>query len=278
MRKINNLFLIACLMMFSSQAYAQITEFKLTASDAAASDNFGRSVSISGDYAIVGASYDDKGRGSAYIFVRDGQSWTEQAKLTESGTFGYSVSISGDYAIVGDDIDLNGITWTYIFVRDGQSWTKKAKLTASDGVAYDNNLFGYSVSISGDYAIVAANQDDDSGNNAGSAYMYSGITSVTVGIDDGSSNIPTSFVLGQNHPNPFNPTTTIRYSIPQTGFVSLKIYDLLGREIRTLVKGFQKANTYFVNFDASNLSSGVYFYRLQVGNDFVETKKMLYLR
>ncbi|MEE9165835.1 MAG: beta-propeller fold lactonase family protein [Candidatus Neomarinimicrobiota bacterium] len=159
-------------------AHAQISEFKLTASDAEAYDYFGYSVSISGDYAIVGARNDDDAgsqSGSAYIFVRDGQSWTEQAKLTASDAvaaewFGNSVSISGDYAIVGAPIDGLDSGSAYIFVRDGQSWTEQAKLTASDARRGDH--FGNSVSISGDYAIAGAWWDDDAGSHSGSAYIF----------------------------------------------------------------------------------------------------------
>ena len=89
---------------------------------------------------------------------------------------------------------------------------------------------------------------------------------------------PKTFVLFQNYPNPFNPLTRISYSIPKSNFVILKIYNTLGKEIQTIVSGFQRANTYSINFDASRLSSGIYFYKLQVGNEFVETKKMLLMR
>ena len=87
-----------------------------------------------------------------------------------------------------------------------------------------------------------------------------------------------SYSLYQNYPNPFNPVTKITYSIQKSDIVNLNVYDILGREIQIIVNKLQKANTYSVNFDASNLSSGIYFYRLQVGNDFKETKKMLLLR
>ena len=89
---------------------------------------------------------------------------------------------------------------------------------------------------------------------------------------------PNVFKLYQNYPNPFNPVTKITYSIQKSDIVNLNVYDILGREIQIIVNKLQKANTYSVNFDASNLSSGIYFYRLQVGNDFKETKKMLLLR
>jgi hypothetical protein len=156
-------------------------EQKILASDGNAGDFFGYSVSISGDYAIVGATYGNGNvidSGSAYIFKRDGTNWVEQQKLTASDGaandwFGYSVSIDGDYAIVGaygDDDNGNASGSVYIFKWDGTNWVKHQKLLASDGDT--NDQFGWSVSISGDYAIVGAIYDDDKGTNSGSAYIF----------------------------------------------------------------------------------------------------------
>ncbi|MFN3561178.1 MAG: T9SS type A sorting domain-containing protein [Chloroherpetonaceae bacterium] len=92
-----------------------------------------------------------------------------------------------------------------------------------------------------------------------------------------TSNKAKSYTLSQNYPNPFNPTTTIRYSIANAGNVSLKIYDILGREVATLVNGRQAAGEYTVQFNATNLASGIYFYRLQAG-DFVQTRKMMLVK
>ena len=89
--------------------------------------------------------------------------------------------------------------------------------------------------------------------------------------------IPLEFALEQNYPNPFNPTTKIKYQLPKAGFVTLKVYDVLGEEIVTLVNEEKQTGNYEVNFDAKNLSSGIYFYKLQAG-DFVETRKMVVLR
>jgi hypothetical protein len=86
------------------------------------------------------------------------------------------------------------------------------------------------------------------------------------------------FELLQNYPNPFNPRTTISYSIPQSGFVELRIYNMLGREIQTVVNEFQQAGRYNFDFDANKLSNGVYYYQLKVGNHYSETKKMLYIK
>jgi len=89
--------------------------------------------------------------------------------------------------------------------------------------------------------------------------------------------IPTGFALEQNYPNPFNPTTVISYHLAAFGDVTLKVYDVLGREVATLVNETQGAGTHLVRFDGSNLPSSTYFYRLQCGS-YTATKKFLLLR
>ena len=85
------------------------------------------------------------------------------------------------------------------------------------------------------------------------------------------------FYLAQNYPNPFNPTTTINYKIPKTSFVTLKIYNVLGKEIATLVNEEKPAGNYNVEFNAKGLSSGIYFYRIRAG-EYVQTKKMILMK
>ena len=89
--------------------------------------------------------------------------------------------------------------------------------------------------------------------------------------------VPREFLLSQNYPNPFNPTTKLSYSITQSGLVTLKVYDVLGTEIETLVNEEKSVGTYELNWNAANLPSGVYFYRLQAGS-FVQTRKMILLK
>lgn len=84
-------------------------------------------------------------------------------------------------------------------------------------------------------------------------------------------------MLSQNYPNPFNPSTKINFSIPKAGFVTLKVYDMLGREVKTLVSDQLTAGEYVSEFDGALLSSGTYFYRIQAG-DFVETKRMVLVK
>ena len=88
---------------------------------------------------------------------------------------------------------------------------------------------------------------------------------------------PGDFELKQNYPNPFNPSTSIQYAVGRQQFIVLKVYDVLGDEIATLVNEEKSAGTYEIKFDASVLTSGVYFYSLEAGS-FIETKKMIFLR
>lgn len=99
-------------------------------------------------------------------------------------------------------------------------------------------------------------------------------------IDSGSEkDNPKVFALDQNYPNPFNPGTSIQYAVSGRQFVSLKVYDVLGKEIATLVDEYKEAGTYNVEFTINNLqlSSGIYFYKLQAGS-FIETKKMILMK
>jgi hypothetical protein len=119
----------------------------------------------------------------------------------------------------------------------------------------------------------------DSGYEATTTLYYYKITltfNPTTGIDS-NKNIPTEYLLYQNYPNPFNPTTRINYSLPENCYVSLKVYDVLGKEIATLVEKEQTQGYYTINFDGSNFPSGIYFYRLTAGK-FLGTKKLILIK
>jgi hypothetical protein len=157
-------------------------DIKLTATDSEIQNGFGSAVAIDGDYAIIGALWDDtngEDSGSAYIFKNQGGNWIQQQKLVPGeieayDMFGVSVEIQGDYAIIGAKEDYsythnqNGAV--YIYKRNGETWDKQQIITASDGAMSD--AFGYTLSIYDDTLIVGAPYDDDNGENTGSVYVF----------------------------------------------------------------------------------------------------------
>ncbi len=151
---------------------------KLLAADGAVNDRFGWYLSISGDTALIGAPYRDGWTGAAYVFIRSAGAWSQQAKLlaadgAEYDYFGISASISSNTAVIGafDDNDNGNRSGSaYVFVRSEGLWTQQAKLLPADGAPRDE--FGYSISISGDTAVVGAWNDDDRGPYSGSAYVF----------------------------------------------------------------------------------------------------------
>ncbi|MBN1268443.1 MAG: hypothetical protein JXB04_02565 [Kiritimatiellae bacterium] len=160
---------------------------KLTASDGETNDNFGRSVSVAGDVALIGAHADDdlgNGSGSAYIFERNAggtNAWGQVTKLIASDGatgdfFGMSVAVDGDVALIGasgDDESGDASGSAYVFERNAggtNAWGQVTKLIASDGAAGD--YFGHSVAVDGDVALIGAYGDDDLGDVSGSAYVF----------------------------------------------------------------------------------------------------------
>ena len=154
---------------------------KLIASDGAAGDEFGYSVAISSDTAVIGAPRDDdKGddSGSAYVFTSSGGTWRQQAKLTatdgaEGDVFGISVAISGDTVVIGADLaDEKGSNSgaAYVFSRSGNTWSQQVKLTANDGA--EGDLFGIRVTLSDDTAVIGAAREDGKGEDSGAAYVF----------------------------------------------------------------------------------------------------------
>jgi hypothetical protein len=122
---------------------------------------------------------------------------------------------------------------------------------------------------------------DSSGVGTGGVGAYAIVDDLSLGgpatAITGNNVSINSFELKQNYPNPFNPSTVISYTLPTSGEVTLKVYNVLGDEVTTLVNEEKSAGSYEVKFDASQLSSGIYFYKLQAGL-FVETKKMMLIR
>jgi hypothetical protein len=177
-----------------------------------------------------------------------------------------------DFITVNERIEDNGIT---VFLNDG----------IGNFTTRENCYFPFARGLP--RSVVASDFDQDGKtdiaiastvNGPDSLYVLYNIGGGTVGMqNEETEEIPTSYSLVQNFPNPFNPTTTIQFSLPQAGDVSLKIYNLLGEEVKTLVNEYKEIGNHSVQFNANNLASGIYFYRLQAEN-FVETKKMILLK
>ncbi|MBU6413629.1 MAG: FG-GAP repeat protein [Planctomycetes bacterium] len=169
--------------VFTRSGTTWTQQAQLQASGGEAFDEFGISVSLSGDTALVAAYRDDVGangnQGSAYVFTRSGSMWTLQAQLTATGgaagdNFGVSVALAGDTALVGAYLDSVGANSqqgsAYVFTRSGTTWTQQAQLTASGGAA--NDQFGFAVALSGDTALLGAYRDDVGANpDQGSAWF-----------------------------------------------------------------------------------------------------------
>lgn len=170
------------LFALATPAFAQTTEItKLEASDADGGDQYGHAVAVSNDTLVIGAPLDEAGglfSGSAYVQVRDGANWVEQAKLlgsaiTTSDRFGWAVDISDNTLVVsalfGDGASIVSGT-AYIFQRSGSTWSETQIIAPTDGATSD--WFGRSVSLEGDTLAIGAPQDDDFGAESGSAYIF----------------------------------------------------------------------------------------------------------
>ena len=146
---------------------------KLTASDGTASHEFGSAVAIDGDTCVIGAYRDNSFTGAAYVFVRSGETWSEQEKITalngnQHHWFGISVGIDNGIIAVG----ANNAERVYTFTHDGSAWMERQTLFASDAAGGD--WFGFSLDIRGDSIVVGAFRNDDDGSSSGSAYVFKG--------------------------------------------------------------------------------------------------------
>ena len=200
--------------------------------------------------------------GIIYKSTNQGNSWIQTHSETVLGNFYNPV-----YALASFNLSLiagcnNGI---FMSTNAGVNW-----FNFYFGVPEPGSQFQKDAIIKCGSTVFAA------GNNGTYRIPYS-----SVSIQQISSSIPDKFELKQNYPNPFNPTTKINFLIPQSSFIQLKVFDISGREVKELYKGNVTAGEYSVNFDASGLTSGVYFYTLSGSNgadQFSVTKKMLLVK
>ncbi|MBK8553828.1 MAG: T9SS type A sorting domain-containing protein [Ignavibacteria bacterium] len=241
------------------------------------------------------------GSGQAKIFksVNGGVNWTDVKTVTSSetpsmcnGVFRqkavYATEWSGSNWYESQDY---GSTWAVDFSTGFSGWGSGVcfedpnviligNYGSQSAFTYDDNVFTNISGLSGAGAGILVPEKNLILNMQTSSLFklnvnYSVLTSVNENVF--STSVPDNFSLSQNYPNPFNPSTTIKFALPNAGEVSLKVYDRLGKEIVDLVNGFRSAGTYEINFDASQLSSGIYFYKLSA-NGMVNTKKMTLIK
>ena len=252
----------AYVFLFDGATWTQ--EAKLTASDAVAFDQFGYSVSLSDDRALVGAYFDDdagESSGSAYVFAFDGATWSQEAKLTANDAeafdrFGYSVSLSDERALVGAPLDDDAGTDSgsaYVFAHDGGAWVQEAKLIADD--AAENEVFGGAVSLLGERALVSALGEGGMGEGSGSAYVFQLAPAVA------NETAPTGEVTLASVPNPAHGAMTVTLLVPTAQSVTVEVFDAIGRRVATLHNGPAAAGPLPLSLDASGLPSGVYVVR-----------------
>jgi photosystem II stability/assembly factor-like uncharacterized protein len=155
----------------------------------------------------------------------------------------------------------------YFSTDDGNSW-KQISTPSDIGIDGQHWPTINSLAVHGNYLFAGT---------SGLGVWKAPLSGLVTGIKSDNKQIVTKYNLEQNYPNPFNPTTMIKYDLPESGLVSLKVYDILGREVQTLVNGNKIKGTYEVSFNGSNLASGVYLYKLKTGN-FTSIKKMMLIK
>ena len=281
---------------------------KLTANDAGKADRFGHSIAMAGETIIVGAPLHDtdagKDAGCAYVFVRDGNKWKQQAKLTAEGSlpgdqFGSGVATTGKIAVVGAPLrderaPASGAAYSFVSV-DG-AWEEREKIVLDDERQKLN--FGTWVAMSGNTVVVSAHNDTNDGpgwGNGTAGYVYNSVKDFGTppfAVDPYGLAVTTfggikRTALLQNYPNPFNPETWLPYQLATDAPVAIHIYNVQGQLIRELNPGVQKAGGYLSREAAAywdgrdqlgqTVSSGIYFYALQAGT-FQATRRMFILK
>lgn len=208
----------------------------------------------------------------AAFFVRmfrstdNGATWTT---LNNSPVGVGSIAASGT-TVLANGLDAESNPSVFGSTNNGDTWARSASGLPSGGALTLLGTAG-SVALLGSTAYLGFRFDN---LNGGGVWRRD---AAQLSVRQTSTERPTDFALEQNYPNPFNPSTVISYQIPSTSDVKLVVYDMLGREVATLVDQRQNAGRYQAAFNAAGLASGMYFYRLQAGS-FVETKKMMLVK
>jgi photosystem II stability/assembly factor-like uncharacterized protein len=239
----------------------------------------------------LGQIFKSSNGGYNWTLVETNSSASEIPMITNS-VFDKSIAYATNWPSGNIYITKNfGDTWSLLRTNSGSGWA--ADMCREDPTAVLTGSYSGFSYLSTDAGLNFSTVNIGSGAGAGEMFVdrgyvidmrtqgvcklnvtYSIITSVNEHIITG---IPKEFNLYQNYPNPFNPSTNIKFDVPKSGVVNLIIYDMLGREVNTLVNGFRNAGTYEVSFNGTNISSGIYFYRLQY-EGLTLTKKLMLIK
>ena len=194
-----------------------------------------------------------------WLLRTDSNGDTLYTKIYSGGCNAMEPTSDGGFIIAGNNL--------LIRINDEADtlWTK-VQGTVSD--------ITYSVSPTSDGGYIFTGRFNNINNT--DVWLFRLESEILTAVEDGINNLQ-SFQLFQNYPNPFNPSTTIRFTISDFGFTNLKLFDVLGNEVATLVNEFKPAGSYEVEFNAASLPSGIYFYQLSAGN-FIETKKLMLMK
>jgi hypothetical protein len=235
-------------------------------------------LAVVGNEVYVGGSFTEAGGVSARNVARFNTQTNTWSSLGTGSSNGVD-SVVLALAVVGNEVVVGGSFSS----AGGVSANRVARFNTQTntwstlGTGSSNGVSGVGVAalaVSGNEVFVGGGFTSAGGVSANSVARWNSGTSR---VEQLSPTAPKTFLLEQNYPNPFNPSTTIRYQLPVASEVKLEVYDVLGKKIATLVNERQSAGSYQVVWNASGLSSGTYFYRLQAGT-FVETKKMIMVK
>ncbi len=251
----------------------------------------GWSLAVSGSNIFAGTQ-----NNGVYLSTNNGTNWT-QTSLNNQNV--YSLAVNGNNIFAGTGYPGNGL---YLSTNNGTTWTQTSlnNVSAFSLAVNGNNIFAGIYLYNIYDGVMVSN--DNGGNwiqrNEGfpkntsvyafcilNNYIFGGTGNCVyrrplnelIGIQPISNEVPNQFSLSQNYPNPFNPSTVISFQLAVNSFASLKVYDLLGREVATLVNEKLQPGTYEVDWDGTNYSSGLYYYKL-VAAGFTETKKMVLIK
>ena len=178
-----------------------------------------------------------------------------------NGPYGGSVT---DLGLSGNNIFAGTGGGVFLSTDNGSNWN-----AVNNGLL---QLTVYSLTISGDNIFAGTD-----GAGAGGGVWRRPLSEMITAVETNKDNLPTEFALEQNYPTPFNPSTKISWQLPIGIQATLKVYDVLGKEVATLVNEYKPAGTYELTWNAANLPSGVYFYRIKAGS-FIQTRKMILLK